>query len=511
MLARLALCALFALSICPTALDAAAPRDAYEERLAATDADNADQLYLLGKWCSENGYVFKSKRHYSQALKVDPDHQATRDAMGYVWYDDEWVHKSRVPGGLAPKEQEEARVQARRGAPGRPGPAAGEIDWDLTIPPFAAEGHAAWLGKMTAQMNRSDNYSGEMDSAWRTLMMPQYIESAVPAMATALMDPGFKDLYGAVMLGSELRKTGEGANLARARALLPFVVKASERVSDSEELYFFGLFAGAVGDKRAVPRLIELLGKGGDAADGAKAGISMITMIPEDEVTAELAQEWWNRWHQSDDGEIFGAQLEDANPMVRIKAAERLYPEQDPRIVPTLIEVLKRHDGPTKHAAIRLLTRITGNDWDLSGNLPPDEQRARVQRLADWWDENKHTFTFLEFRGQMTTGGDGGREPKRDSRQVWIRQLSSMDPEEERSAYDGLLRAGEAAVEPLIDALESEDGIRRGKARDLLRTITRQNFGYEPIQGSEDERREAIARWRAWAAEQVEQAPAEGE
>lgn len=499
MLIRLALAALLAV---PCVLNAAATKEEYEAKLEATDLSNPDQLFILGQWCKDNGYNFKASRHFKAALKLDPDHQATRDALGFVWYDKKWTHKSRVPGGLSPEEQEETKQATRRGAgTGRPGPSAADVDWDLTIPAFAKDGHAKWLAQFTDKMNRTDNYSNEMDSSWRTLLLPEYIDSAVAAMATALMDPGFKDLYGPVMLSQELMKTNEGVNISRARRLLPFMVKASERVKDPEELYYFAMFAGAIGDKRATPRLIQLLSAGGEAAEGAKAGLSMITLIPEDEVNQDNAQAWWNRWHSSSDGEIFGAQLESDDPMARIAACRRLYPEQDRRIVPTLIDILeKHHEGAAKHGAVDMLKEITGNDWDLSGDLDPKAHKERVERLEDWWDEEGNTFVFLEFRGQMTTGGGG--PVKRDKREIWIGQLSSLDPDEARAAFDGLLGEGDNAVPMLIKALEASDGIRAGKARDLLRQITRQNFGFEPVRGSNEERKAALQKWQAWAAEQ---------
>ena len=61
---------------------------------------------------------------------------------------------------------------------------------------------------------------------------------------------------------------------------------------------------------------------------------------------------------------------------------------------------------------------------------------------------------------------------------------------------------GEKAVHDLITrGLTSNDGITRNRARDLLREITGQSFGFEGIRGGDAARREAIDKWKAWAQE----------
>ena len=257
------------------------------------------------------------------------------------------------------------------------------------------------------------------------------------------------------MLAQECMKSGDPEQVAIARRLVPFMVHASNRVTDPEELFFFGMFAGTLGDKRVVPRLIELLKMGGDAAEGAKAGLSLLTLIPEEEVTAEKAQDWWARYHSANDSEIFGEQLSARDAMVRLAACRRLYPEQDSRIVPTLIDILKKHSsGAQKHGSVDLLKQITGSDWDLSEDQPPEQWKTRIERLEAWWKENGKTFIFMEFRDQMNQAS--GPVAKPDFSKSWLNDLSSLDQEAARAAYDGLMRMGDEAVPMLIENLDNQ-------------------------------------------------------
>ncbi|MDA3961001.1 MAG: hypothetical protein PF961_09440 [Planctomycetota bacterium] len=486
------------LTCCAWNAYAVASSEDYAEQLAKTDLTSADEVFMLAAWCKEGGLHFSASKHFKQALKIDPDHQPTRDALGYVWYDKRWVHKSRVPGASNPRPA--TGKGGGRSKPGRPGPSTADVDWDLRLPERSSEPDARWLINIIAEMNTVGNFAPEMEQAWRTLLLPQYLPYSGNELAHALSDPSFTDIYGATQFVQTCLQSDDPAKQAQGKMVYPFVVKASERVTDGEELYYFALVVGQAGDKRAVPRMIDMLDGEGDAQAGAMAALSMLTLIPEDEVTKDRAQTWWNRYHSASDGEIYGHLLKSADPLVRLGACDRLYPEQDPRIVPTLIDICKSDNGPAFDGAVTLLRTISASDWGLAkSELSPDEKAERIERLEEWWDTEGAKFTFVEFRNLAPVDAATSNA---QTAETWIRELTSLDQGAARAAQDRLLQAGNDAVPALIDALESSDGIRSAKARDLLRTITKQNFGFEPNRGSKAEREQAVASWKAWAKEQ---------
>lgn len=499
MTARLIALALLAALAAPLAAQS------YDEMLGRTDTSNPDELYDLAMWCKDQRMHLRARQHLRQAIEIDPDHGPSRQEMGYLWYNGEWVHQSRIPGAVVAQKQQEQKQARSGGGTGigasGPGPKASEIDWNLAIPGKGDEAQMQWLAGIAADMNRASNYSGEMERAWRTFLMDQYLPSLVPALATAMKDPGFKDLYGPSMICMELLKTGEPEKVEMARALLPFLATVSERVSDAEDLYFFGLVAGQLGDKRVVPRLIEMLKSGDDdIVAGAKAGLTAITLQPEHEITAASAQQWWDKYHAASDSLIFGSLLNDSDPMVRLEACKRLYYEQDKRIMPVLFELLANDQPNVFLEASSLLKRVTGSDWDINQvDMPAQEKQERIARLEKWWEEEKGRFTFVEFQDMMNSGG-GALAVQRDPVEEWIGNLGSLDGAEARTAYENLRGRGEEAIPALIEGLGNANPLIGNKCRDLLREITGQNFGYDAALGTDAEQQKIIDRWREWAA-----------
>ena len=106
----------------------------YDEKLAATDTSNPDELYALAVWCKENGLHRSYSKHLKEALKIDPNHYPSQTARGYVMYDGKWVHKSRVPGFKEPDETTTVGGTGATRRPAGPAPTADQINWDLSIP-----------------------------------------------------------------------------------------------------------------------------------------------------------------------------------------------------------------------------------------------------------------------------------------------------------------------------------------------------------------------------------------
>ena len=466
----------------------------YEDQLARTDQRDPDALYSLAMWCKDNQLHRKSRQHLKEIIRIAPDYQPAREALGFLWYEGEWTHFSRVPGGKdaldnSGKDPSKKRAVIKSAGPG---PSADAIEWDLTLPAWPEPGREPWLTSITLQMNSNDIYADSVDAAIRTLLRDDNVANASAAICRALESGSLRSLYGPSMIAQRLWESGDRDKMAMAKQILPFLVKASKQAS-GEQLYFFSVLCGAIGEKRSVPRLIEMLKAGGDSAEGARAGLSLITLIPEHQITPEIAQEWWDRYHSASLTAIYGALLSDANPGTRLKACERLYEDQDKRIMPTLFELLESDDGPTRISAASLLERITGNDWGLTNfELTDDGRSDTIKRLREWWGSEQHRFTFIEFRDQMNRSS--GKQ-QADETPTYISQLVSTDTGTARAARDWLVNKGKAAVPQLIEALDSQDGIMRQKAVETLRSITSQNFNFDPILGSDEAREEARDRW----------------
>lgn len=480
--------------------------ETYDEVAAGLDLTNPDDLVVLAEWCRENRRHRSATRHLREALAIDTNHIGARTALGFIWYNERWVHESRLPSGA---RQQSSQGNNRGGSggttvrrPSTPGPSAAEIQWDLTLPadPEPDAPYSRFLDEVIAEFPRLDNYSGRMESGIATLLQDDYFYKSIHHLAKAMAADSFTDLYAASMLISEVMKSGSPDQQRAVRALLPFMVSTSARVRDTTDLYMFGLAVGGLGDKRAVPRLIELVGHSDrDVADGARAGIHLITMMAEREVTAASAKEWWDLYHQSSDSAIFADMLGSRNDaLTRLEAAKRLYREQDKRIVPVLIELIGGDNMTAALGAAGIVERICGNDWGIVPGMAQADRAAAAERLSTWWDENKNTFVWLEFRN---TGGSAGQAPRRDPLAEAVGRLASIEAGVADSAMAALRRGGDDAIGHLIDGLARGDLVIRTRSRDLLREITGQNFGYSPAGGSNADRDQARERWIAWAIE----------
>lgn len=81
-----------------------------EDRVASRLDDlrsvSADDLYELGMEARLEGAYTLSERLLGEALRLDPDHEATRRAMGFVRTADGWMLE-RLVAGRAPKRQKD--------------------------------------------------------------------------------------------------------------------------------------------------------------------------------------------------------------------------------------------------------------------------------------------------------------------------------------------------------------------------------------------------------------------
>jgi hypothetical protein len=479
----------------------AAHAESYDEKVGATDRNDPDAVLELALWCKERKMFSRANRHFQEALRLDPNHEPTRTAMGFVYDGRRWVHESRLPKGSRPGKKDSgsstgggAVVKASG-----PGPKASEIEWDLTVPadPDTDGFLTDFLDGVLRNMNSQGNEF--MDANIATLMKEEQLPSAVSRMAHAMKEGTYTDLYGPSMMMSQMLRDGGPTMTAYAKALLPFVMHASAKNTNAEDLYTFAYIAGSMGDKRVVPRLIELLGNPDDDVQfGAKSGLAAATMLDERELTVASAQAWWDKYHAASDAAIFATSLNDRDPKVRIRACQALYPSQDKRIVPVLIELARHKDRDVWMAAANEIAKITGNTWGLDRGVDAERREKIADQLENWWKEEKTRFTFVAFRGQDIAGAPA--TPKADPIAQWVSQLGDLDGKVAAEAQANLRRKGDEAVSYLIEGLKGKDGIVRNKCRDLLREISGENYGFEGIRGSDSARAAAIGKWEAWAA-----------
>lgn len=67
--------------------------DEYERRLKALpdDATAAETLFELGEWCVTRGLPRRAELCYQKAVRIDPDHEGARTALGYVRHEGRWL------------------------------------------------------------------------------------------------------------------------------------------------------------------------------------------------------------------------------------------------------------------------------------------------------------------------------------------------------------------------------------------------------------------------------------
>lgn len=508
------------LLLCCPAVIAATVQDEYRARSATIDANDPDAHFQLGSWCKEQGLHTLARKHFNNALKLDPDHLATREELGFIRYRRKWVHQSRVPGSArAPAqvndgaEQNGTRSAGATSRPSGPAPTADQIEWDLTPPPDPQPDapFGPFLEQIIGEMANASPTTRQMEIAYRTLLKDEYLPSAVARLATAIAEGRIGRLYGPSMVVSVAHQEGPDWKKPIVDRLLPFLAHLSKTAKDPEGLYVFAYVAGAMGDKRVVPRLAELLEHANkDVVFGARFGLQGITLIPADDLTADRARSWWQRHHASSSAEIYGAGLRSGDPAVRLQACQALYDSYDKRIVPVLIDLVLVEDPALYMAAARELKRISGSDWGLIRRQDSEWRRKLHQRLQQWWEQDGPRFRFLaqiEAENQARSGGPAAvvaaPEPV-DRLAGWIDQLGAPDSKASARALGSLRSQGPAIAGRLVaEGLVHGNPVVQEKVRNLLREWSGENHGFDPYLGSEADRIAARERWAAWAAQQA--------
>ena len=125
----------------------------------------------------------------------------------------------------------------------QPWPNSAEQTWDMTLPPDPdpEAPFGPFLERIIGEFNGTDNYSGQMESGIATLQNPEYFSKGVYLLAKAMNEGGYRDVYAASSLIIAIYKDGTPQQQTQVRALLPFLITASQRVTDGTDLFMFGL------------------------------------------------------------------------------------------------------------------------------------------------------------------------------------------------------------------------------------------------------------------------------
>jgi HEAT repeat protein len=475
--------------------------ESLEERLKATDLSNADAVFELAQWCGQNGLPAKARAYYNQVIKLDKDHEGARNALGQVKVGERWVAAGATPGGAVKRPEGAATGGAGDAGPSRQAsgtpPTAEQIAWDLKLP-LDPQPANTWINQYINKLNTVGNDSDDMAVAVATMLQDEQVDKSLPRLCVKLTEPTFTDLYGASDMVNELMRVGR---TAKAKQLLPFLMKASERVNDPGDLAAFAFAVGQLKDKRVVPRLIQLLESvNAEVKDGAANGLQMVTLLPLEQITPEKVKQWWALNYNVGDQQIYQEQLRSSDPRVAVEAAKALYEFRDRSIVPVLARLMRGDDRIVATEAIAVVKRITGNDWSYNPEDPADKRKKRADELEKWWKEEQNRFTWIQDREKAAAPGSAPAAAV-DPALEWIRQLGSATATEAATAESNLAGAGSKGVPALIAGLDDGNRLVRRKCQELLERVTKQKLPYDAA-AEADARAPQIAAWREWAVKQ---------
>ncbi len=476
-------------------LTALGAEESFDEVKARTDFASADQVTALGNWCAANQRQTLARTYWNQAIKLDPEHDGARTALGFVRVGEKWLHKSLVKDGQGQPGKVNQPATNQGGPVRQPGgkaPTAAQVAWDLTLP--APMPNDPWLWDThISKLPRLGNDSTAMESSIATINRD--LDKSGFALLCKALKADFGDLYAA----ADICRILSSSDRPRARKLFAFVAKASEKITDAGDLEYFAMIAGTLKERNAIPRLIELMDHA-DARVKASAieAAADITLLPKRTMTRDTAQRWWElNWNVSE-RTILGEQLASSDPAVQVEAAAALYEYRDRAIMPVLIRLLRVREVGVNRKAIAVISRIAGERaFDPVG---PDEQRKKQADLIEkWWREEGATWIWIEDRNPVaaTTAATG----KRDFSSENVRLLGSAVRKDSAAAENALVGGGVKSIPALLDGLGSNDQIVRMKAHDILKQISKQDHGFA-ANAVEDKRAAAIAKWRDWAVGQ---------
>jgi hypothetical protein len=466
----------------------AAAEETFEQLARNTDPKNAEQVFALAQWCQEHKQTNRVKPLLLLVIKLDPEHLGARTALGQVKEGDKWV---MAPPANKPTPKP---VMASNG----PLPKASSVDWKLSLP-VDPDPSTTFIDAYIAKLPTIGNESAEMDAAIATMLLADNLPSALPRLCKALQRPEFTDLYGASQMIVALMRTPARAS---ARTLYPFVAVASSRFTDPDELLAFILATTAVHDRRALPRLIELMQAANtDVATAATDCAAELTGLPAAGLTVGEVGRWWNRFATVDERTILRTQMASKQPAIALKAAEQLALTQDKNALDTLITLMLSDDPKIASKAHELVTAFTGSDWGYTATDPGPVRLQRVTLLRKWWQDNRQDFVLILDPQQVKAAGDLAEVAKPEPSELdqLVTDLGSIDTKIAAKAEAGLLAEGMKAVAPLINGLLSTNPIIARHCQELLvHQSGRTDISFSP-RDTASKKAAAVSAWQAWA------------
>jgi len=458
--------------------------DTLQDRVAATDMTNADAVYALAMWCHDHRLPTTCNKYLNLVLKIDTDNPDAREALGFVRVGERWVPKQYAPAQPPPGTA--AAKGAGYAAP--PGPTAAQISWDLTLP-VDPDPSDQFIDKYIERLPTIDKEGDDMDISVATCIDPKYWKSACPRLCAALLRDNFTDLYGASTMVMEL---GHKSRTEEARPLLPFLMKASTRITTTPDLDAFCWALAVFKDKRCVPRLIELMqGADPEVAKSAASSVSAITHLPSAGLDAAKAQVWWNENCNISEQDSLHAQLGASDDTEVLEAVRSLYVMRDKALVPALIRLLSSAIPAVRTGAIDLFSKITGNEWGYDAQGPDTDRAKIVAHITAWWKESGDSFAFPEAPGAAPVASD---EPTQ-----WVTSLDAATGTTSQEAETSLRARGMDSVPALLNGLGSPSLLIRLRCYELLKAITGQAIDFD-AHDTDQNRATAVQAWRDWYA-----------
>ncbi len=467
----------------------------YEQMEAKTDMSSVEQLLNLAQWCKDHDRPSHAKDFWKKVIQLDPDNEAAHQGLGQEKVDDKWVYVSNRPQVVQLPNDGSAKPAGGHGS----APTSSQITWDMTIPKDPAADND-FVNAYIEKLPGISNDSNEMDSAVATMMMDENLPSALPRLCKALARPDYNDCYGAANLVMALAKANR---LGVARPLLPYLVKATDHCTDPDDIAAAVFAIALFKDRRAVPRIIELFDFKGDKGDVVKQAcsdaIAALAALPPG-ITKAQAQSWWEKNFDADPVQVYLQQLRSPDPQTQIEAAEALYENREKSIFPVLVKLLTVDDRDVNRRAIRVIARMSGLDFNYADATTPEDRAKRAALAQKWWKDNGDHFRFPDPAPEAGSAEAAAAAPPApaDQAATWVGQLGSITGHIGADAEHNLASAGKAAVPALIDGLDNSAAIIRDKCSALLKTITKQDFGYD-AHGSDADRAKAVASWKSWA------------
>ena len=471
--------------------------ESLEQVIARTDMTDAEQVYQLAIWCRENNRPQSANTYLNQTVKLDKDHDGARTALGFVQFKGRWVHKSLL------KPEDLATATTATGSGGTavvarsagPAPAAKDIDWQPK-PPADPTPRDTWIQSYIDRMQTVGNDSDAMEISVKTLI-DTYRETGIAKLCVAMARPEWRELYGPCRIVADVARA-ESGDLTQVRPLLPYLMLASARCDDADDLELFAYTIPMFQDRRSIPRLIELMGHSGKGVvSSSTAAVAKLTRLPAKGLTQAQAQAWWQKNHALSDETVLLEQLAGTDAQAVLAAAEGLYRLRSKAIMPALMKLLKDDDRLINAKAIALIKKVSGNDWSYDPLKPPAERTKIIAAMEKWWKDEGATFVWVEDRNAAPTTAAAAATPADPVTQL-VEQLASTKGSDAGQAETSLRGMGERAVPALIRGLDHAQALVRRKCDALLREHTKTSVNFD-ASAEPEARSKGIEAWRAWA------------